>query len=180
MIDQQTPDDDKQGGVTAVARAIKILRVIGDSAGDLSLTDVSVQTGLPRSTVHRIVQTLREENFVTSSGRNGLSPGPDLVRIAAASPIQLVAVVRPFLMQISRAIGEGVSLATLEGDRVRFLDQAITDHGLRAFSLVGSTFPAHSTANGKALLAALPAQVVKELLPPRLEPQTERTVTSRA
>ena len=87
--------------------------------------------------------------------------------------------VRPYLEQLSRTLNEGASLAVLDGHNVRFLDQVITGHGLRAVSLVGSEYPAHCTANGKALLAELPMPQLEAILPRRLQRLTERTIVSR-
>jgi DNA-binding IclR family transcriptional regulator len=170
------------GGVNSVARAIEILKALSTAAdGELTLAEIAARTDLPTSTVHRIVQTLREEQFVVSAGgAGGLRLGPELARLAAISRSRLVPMVRPFLEQLSHTLDEGASLAVLDGEEVRFLDQAIASHGLRAVSLVGSTFPAHCTANGKALLAALPEQVLEATLPRRLQKLTPNTITSRA
>ena len=168
-------------GVTAVARAIDILKALGEAPGDLTLAQIAERSGMPRSTVHRIVQTLREANLVAAAGTaGGLRLGPELARLAAISRTRLIPMVRPFLEQLSASLEEGASLAVLDGENVRFLDQAISGHGLRAVSLIGSTFPAHCTANGKALLAAVPASVVEATVPRRLRRLTENTITSRA
>ena len=50
---------------------------------------------------------------------------------------------------------------------------------MRAVSAVGARFPLHCTANGKALLAALPADRVLGLLPARLPRSTPHTIVSR-
>jgi DNA-binding IclR family transcriptional regulator len=47
-------------------------------------------------------------------------------------------------------------------------------------SRVGRTLPAHATALGKALLAELTDTEIRGLLPARLAPLTEHTVTDRA
>jgi DNA-binding IclR family transcriptional regulator len=176
------PGQARSGGVNSVARAIEILRALSTAAdGDLTLAEIAARTDLPTSTVHRIVQTLREEQFVSSvGGAGGLRLGPELARLAAISRSRLVPMVRPFLEQLSHALDQGASLAVLDGEGVRFLDQAIASHGLRAVSLVGSVFPTHCTANGKALLAALPEQVLEATLPRRLQKLTPNTITSRA
>ena len=48
---------------------------------------------------------------------------------------------------------------------MRFVDQVPAPRRLRATSAVGELFPLHCTANGKALLAALPAAEAAALLP---------------
>jgi DNA-binding IclR family transcriptional regulator len=45
-------------------------------------------------------------------------------------------------------------------------------------SAVGVSFPLHSTANGKALLAELDVSEIRKLLPSRLPRLTPRTITS--
>jgi DNA-binding IclR family transcriptional regulator len=176
-LDDQRP---RASGVNAVARAIDILRALGQSSQEMTLLQIAEESGLPRSTVHRIVQTLRDANLVVASSRgSGLRLGPELARIASVSRDQLVPMVRPFLEQLSQLVNEGASLAVLDGEHVRFLDQAIAGQGLRAVSLVGATFPAHCTANGKALLAALPEEIMQATLPARLRRLTDHTIVRR-
>ena len=164
--------------VQSVIRTVDILRAIGNAGEDLTLSDLAERTGLPRSTVHRIVQTLQSAHFVEKgAGAGGLRLGPELGRLAANSRQPLTPTMRPFLERLAMEISEGTSLTVLEGLDVRFLDQAIVGEGLRAVTLVGTTFPAHCTANGKVLLAALPRAVLRAKLPQRLESRTYHTIT---
>ena len=50
---------------------------------------------------------------------------------------------------------------------------------MQATSQPGATFPLHCTANGKAILATLPIEEVKKLLPEQLTPFNEKTITKR-
>ncbi len=164
--------------VQSVIRTVEILRALGNADEDLTLADLAERTGLPRSTVHRIVQTLQSVHFVAKGpGVGGLRLGPEFGRLAANSRQALTPTLRPFLERLAREISEGTSLTVLEGLSVRFLDQAIVGQGLRAVTLVGTTFPAHCTANGKILLAALPRAVLRAKLPDRLESRTYHTIT---
>ncbi len=72
-----------------------------------------------------------------------------------------------------------VDLAVLDGSVARFVEQIAAPHRLRAVSAVGAAFPLHCTANGKALLAALPAEHALSLLPARLERFTANTIVTR-
>ncbi len=162
----------------SVIRTVEILRAIGNADEDLTLSDVAERTSLPRSTVHRIVQTLQSVHFVAKGASvGGLRLGPEFDRLAANSRHVLTPTMRPFLENLARETSEGASLTVLEGLNVRFLDQAIVGQGLRAITLVGTTFPAHCTANGKILLAALPRAVLRRMLPKKLESRTYRTIT---
>jgi DNA-binding IclR family transcriptional regulator len=86
----------------------------------------------------------------------------------------------PEIAALSAELQETVDLSVLEGNVVRFIDQVASPRLLRAVSSVGAVFPLHCSANGKAVLAALPEDDALALLPAKLEPNTERTVTSRA
>jgi len=164
--------------VQSVIRTVEILRAIGNAGEDLTLADLAERTSLPRSTVHRIVQTLQSVHFVAKGASvGGLRLGPEFDRLAANSRHALTPTIRPFLENLARETSEGTSLTVLEGLNVRFLDQAIIGQGLRAVTLVGTTFPAHCTANGKILLAALPRAVLRRMLKGRLESRTDHTIT---
>ena len=81
-------------------------------------------------------------------------------------------------MALSDKVRETVDLAVLSGDRVLFIDQVARPHRLQTVSAVGVSFPLHSTANGKALLATLDDAEVRRLLPRSLRRLTCHTVTS--
>jgi hypothetical protein len=86
----------------------------------------------------------------------------------------------PFLEALAQEVNETIDLATLYGTRVRFIDQVVPGRRLRATSIFGEQFPAHSTANGKALLAELPVPTVEATFPAQLERFTANTITIAA
>ena len=78
-------------------------------------------------------------------------------------------------------MNETVDLAVLEQDSVLFVDRVVAaSRTLLVQSSVGALLPAHTTAPGKALLAALPDEEVERVLPSKLERLTPKTITSRA
>ncbi len=167
----------RREGVQAIARAGAVLRALADTPGGLGLSELSARVGLPKSTVHRLVGALAEEDLLsTSAGTVELGAGLDRLRPAARPPQELL---RPVLEWLSASVRETVDLAVLDGDGVRFVDQIPGRGRLTAVSAVGVRFPLHCTANGKALLAALGPARAREVLPVRLERLTPRTITSR-
>jgi DNA-binding IclR family transcriptional regulator len=81
------------------------------------------------------------------------------------------------MQKLSRALGETVDLSVLKGSGAVFIDQLPGAHRLRAVSAVGEVFPLHCTANGKALLAQLPAERQQRLLRGNLARYTPNTIT---
>src|SRR5437588_5903156 len=113
------------GGTGAVSRAAEIIRVLGRAPGEMSLAQVADRAGLPRSTAHRIVQTLEELGFVARGARGrGLRQGPEVARLTAESRADLVRVARPYLTRLARTADASVALSVLDGWHTRFLARA--------------------------------------------------------
>lgn len=66
------------GPVEVVARAARILRLLGESTAELTTAQIAERSGLPRSTVRRIVHTLHELRLVVREPRGRLRLGPEL------------------------------------------------------------------------------------------------------
>ncbi|HET8845853.1 MAG TPA: IclR family transcriptional regulator [Ktedonobacteraceae bacterium] len=168
------------GGVQVIERAAKILRTLRGKPEGMSLSQIAREVGLARSTVHRIVLALEAEHFVTTVAPNGrIRLGLGLSTLAASVNSSLLEELHPYMKQLSEEANETVDLAILDHDHVFFIDQITVRHRLQAVSAVGTTFPLHCTANGKALLAELPNEAIERLLPERLQPFTPHTITSR-
>jgi DNA-binding IclR family transcriptional regulator len=172
-------DPERRQGVQAIARAAAVLRALGAVPEGLSLSEVAAVAGLPKSTAHRIVAALAAEELATSGSDGRIHLGAAVARLGAASREALGERLRPLLLRLRRELDETVDLAVLDGAAVRFVDQVPAPRRLRATSAVGELFPLHCTANGKALLAALPDEQALAMLPHRLPRLTARTVTSR-
>jgi DNA-binding IclR family transcriptional regulator len=155
------------------------MRALEEAPEGLGLGEVAAAVELPKSTVHRLAGALAEEGLVDQGEDGRIRLGGGLARLAAASREALSERLRPVLLGLRRELDETVDLAVLDGAGARFVDQLPAPHRLRATSSVGEVFPLHCTANGKALLAALPEERAAALLPKRLPRLTPRTIVSR-
>ena len=171
----------KRNGIQVIARAADILRALEGEPDRLSLGELAVRVGLPRSTVQRIVSALSSEQLLISAGhRSGVMLGPALVRLAAAANIETDRIARPVMQDLSRALGETVDLSVLQGRTAIFVDQVLGASRLIALSAVGEAFPLHCTANGKALLACVDVGRRALLLSGKLSRHTLATSTDAA
>jgi DNA-binding IclR family transcriptional regulator len=167
--------------IQVITRAISVLRALEGQPGGLSLGQIGERVGLARSTVQRIVEALRAEQFViAASPTSGVRLGPALIRLAASASVEFDQITRPIMSALSRSIGETVDLSVLKGNSAIFTDQIQGSHRLRAVSAVGETFPLHCTANGKAILSVLPPAQVARLLSGTLARLTRNTITRPA
>jgi DNA-binding IclR family transcriptional regulator len=169
----------RRHGVQAIARAAAVLRALEPAPHGLGLGEIAAEVELPKSTVHRIVAALAEEDLVVQEAGGRARLGGGIARLAAAGREALSDRLRPVLLELRRDLDETVDLAVLDGAGVRFVDQLPAPRRLRATSAVGEVFPLHCTANGKALLAAVPQEQALALLPGRLRRFTPNTIVSR-
>lgn len=166
--DAEGPD----GGMQVITRAAAILGALAEPEGDRSLAQLAAQTGLPKTTVHRICTALEQVGYVHTDPRSGRRElGPSLLRLAVLGRRDLIAVVQPVIERLSVELNETVDLGVLDGGEVLFVAQhAAPERALMAIARVGAHFPAYTLASGKALLAKLPREEVLRRLPRRLEP----------
>jgi DNA-binding IclR family transcriptional regulator len=155
-----------------ITRAAAILGALAEPDGGRSLAQLATQTGLPKTTVHRICTALEQVGYVHTDPRSGRRElGPSLLRLAVLGRRDLIAVLEPAIQRLSVELNETVDLGVLDGDEVLFVAQhAAPQRALMAIARVGAHFPAYTLASGKALLAQLPRDDMLRRLPRRLEP----------
>lgn len=159
-------------------RAATIMNIVAEGRGQLSLTDLSNRSGLPRSTVHRIVQELEREYFVIRAPRGGgYALGPGVLKFGMNSHLTLVAGMRPTLISLAQAVNENVELALFSGREVIVVDQVVSTSRLQAVTKIGKSFSMHGSCIGKVLLAQLPESKVRDVLPVTLQAHTQHTIT---
>lgn len=164
---------------SSIGRVAAILGCFSPQEPTLTLTELSLRTGLPKSTMSRLVSELVEHAFLEREGRE-VSLGLKAFELGeiAARPNSLRRVVYPAQERLRRSTGQTVHLAVLEGRHVVYL------HILRARntpplpSRVGGRVPAHATAVGKAMLAFTEPDVVDRLIEGGLPKVGPRTITN--
>ena len=115
--------------------------------------------------------------FDAETGRYGIGLG---ALLAGSSFLERDPVSRfagPLLRRLEQELDETVHLARLDGGNVVYLVSREAAHHARRTSRVGRRLPAHVCALGKALLAARPDEVVREILPEELVARTPATIT---
>ena len=147
------------------------------------VTDIAQETGLPKSTVHRILQALLTWGFARTDGNGGYIPGPRILTLASRvmtrfDPVQQTADV---LRDLRDRTGLTVHFAVRDGDEAVYVAKLEGARPYQMRSRVGMSIPLHSTAIGKAVLAQLPAREVDDIVGRvGLRRMTERSITDPA
>jgi DNA-binding IclR family transcriptional regulator len=171
-----SPGQSAGQSIQVIARAASVLRALEGEQAGLSLAQIAQRVGLARSTVQRIVDALRGEQFlISATPSSGVRLGPALIRLGASASVDFDQITHPIMARLSQKLGETVDLSVLKGFSAVFTDQIPGAHRLRAVSGVGDTFPLHCTGNGKALLSVMPEHTLRRFLLnplPRMTPST--------
>ncbi|MEM7752102.1 MAG: IclR family transcriptional regulator [Pseudomonadota bacterium] len=163
-------DQPSTSSIQVISRAARILRVLAQTSGGMSLGQIASRVDLPRSTVQRIVSALSSEGYILSDGGNGgIRLGPEIHSLAQAAAGDLKDRMRPVMRDIAAKSGETVDLAVLKRGRMHFIDQIVGTQRLRTVSSIGEAFPLTTTANGKAALACLDQTEAARLVLSELE-----------
>ncbi|MBU3061495.1 IclR family transcriptional regulator [Nocardia sp. NEAU-G5] len=169
-------------GVKSARRAIALLEVFAADRSWLSLSDMHDATGFPRSSLHGLLRTLRDAGWIEadeSGARFRLGVRALICGTAYLDRDPVMPFVTETLERLREETGFTVHYARLAGAEVVYLETRESRTSGHLISRVGRTLPAHATALGKALLAELSDAELAALLPARLAPLTEHTLTDR-
>ena len=168
--------------IQSVDRALDILEALARH-GKMSLSELSLKTGLNVSTCHHLVGTIGRRGYITQDAESRrYSLGSKIFQLseARASQINLIELATPFLTRLNRKTGEAVHLVVIEGTELITVAKLPSPHAVRVDSATGRSDAPHATAAGKAILAWLPSIRIDEIVDARgMERFTAETITSR-
>lgn len=172
--------------VPMVGHAIRILECFKDADAELSLQEICQNTQVHKSSAFRILYTLCQLGYITRKERAGKQAryliGGRLTEIAERirSNRNIIAIARPFLSEILDRFQETVNLAAFRSGDFVYLDILESPQSFRMTGQVGSRFPFHAAAVGKAIAAFLPGPVLQQLFEQNeLTALTSNTLTTR-
>jgi len=144
--------------VTSLDKALAILDALG-SKSRAGIKELAERTGLPPSTIHRLLSVLARGGYVRqdqASKQYHLSLKLLELGAKVRSDLDLVAVARPHMRRLMEQSGETVNLVVFDAGDVVYVEQeANTRAMLRMFTRVGARVPLYCSGVGKAFLARL-------------------------
>jgi len=168
--------------IQSLARADAILETIF-TKGSATLTDISIATGLGKTTAYYMVETLSDLGFVERLPEGGYTLGLRNVELGLAVQRRrdIPGICRPALIRLCSTSKETVNLALPFVFDCMIVESLEGSYGVRATSYAGSRAHYHSSACGKAILAFMPAEVRETLYSVRpFISMTPNTITDKA
>lgn len=153
--------------IKSLVKALSIVEHLGASPSGNTLTEISKRLHIGKSTVHRLLSTLMDHDFVwldPLSSRYIL--GARILQLSDQLSHQsiLIRYGDPVLAHLARATDETCNLGVLDGGDVLYLIMKESKNPLRMAGQVGKRLPAHCTALGKALLSEVPKEDLNQFL----------------
>jgi DNA-binding IclR family transcriptional regulator len=156
--------------VPAATRTLRVLRFLASQPDPVPLERITRACDLPRSSAYHLLNAMIDEGFVVhlpDERRYGLGVAAFEVGsgYARQAPLQRIAR-RPLAALVDR-VRQSAHLAVLHGRDVLYVLEERAPGRPPLVTDVGVRLPAHLTASGRAILAALPPSQVRALFPDR-------------
>src|SRR5580698_7132614 len=153
--------------ITALQRGLALLRLFDNSPQGLTAKRVAESSRLPVSTVHRFLRNLETAGFLNCGGDGVYHLGIACFAVgqAALAQLDIRRVSLPYLQELNRQTRETVHLTVRHGSTVVYVEKLDSTEQLRIYSRIGAAVPLYCTAVGKVMLAYMPEDQQKQLLP---------------
>lgn len=153
--------------IQSVSHALDVIEELCKANGEVGVTELSKRLKLHKNNVFRLLATLElrgyvEQNKETEDYRLGvkaLQMGQSYL-----SQSTLVGRGTPILKELAEAIGETVSLVTLQGGNVQFPISIESKRPVKVAPRIAVSFPAKLNAAGRLLTAQLSDAMLAEIL----------------
>lgn len=174
MTDSRPVHQDPPNSV--LGRAMMILTAFTARDSSVGLAELVNRTGLPKSTVHRMLGELVDVRLLERVGRGyRLSSTLFELGLRASAERSLIEVATPFMQELCECTAETVHLGVPEGLDVVYVFKVARHQQATSPSTIGGRMPLSCTAIGKAILAFSAPELTSEVIAaglPRLTPHS--------
>jgi IclR family transcriptional regulator, KDG regulon repressor len=171
----------RRGRLSSVATAIRLLKAFSEDEVEIGISALARRLGLAKSTVHRLAVTLVSEGMLEQDRENGkYQLGIALFRLGALvrRRMNVSSEARPYLFDLREKINESVHLAILDETEIMYVYNLEGTHAIRMRSDIGVRKPAYCTAEGQAILAFQPDDIIERVIAAGLTARTPKTITN--
>lgn len=153
--DAEPPATARDGGVTAVTRALQVLAAFGVGESHLSLAELSRRCALHKTTVLRLARTLAQSGYLVQreDGDWRLGPAAGWLGARYQAGFDVQNVLEPALRALTQATGESAAFYVREGEVRTCLVRVEGPQALRHHARMGEGLPLDKGSPGRVILA---------------------------
>ena len=151
---------------------------IASEKEELTLSEISEKTNIPKSTISPILSTMvnlkflsRKDNMKYKIGINTFIAGESYLESTS-----LLEMIKTNMGEIVKECNEICQLGIIQDNKVFYIAKKEPTQSIQLMSYVGKFLPIYSTALGKVLISKKSNEEIKELIGPTLDPLTEYTI----
>ena len=170
-----------RGGADSLSKGLDLFRLMADDGGHTRISELTSNSGYPRTTLHRLLGELSRHRMILRVGHGRYAPGVMLAEIEPVTYLSevLTDIARPLLQKIADTIKCTAHLGVLENAMVTYLVKVGDDSESLDFTQEGGQLEAYCSGIGKVLLAARSDKYIEDYLASGpFIPFTDRTITS--
>lgn len=171
-----------EDNVRSIERVFDILEQLSAASSPMGISDIAKATGLSKSTVHRILNTMCNRSYANKSEDGTYSLGYKIMEIASThiNILELVTEAKPFLSKMTRELDLTTHLGILDGSEVVYIEQMDGHFNAQLYTQIGHHSPAFCSSMGKCLLSGLSGEELEEVLDScDFRRYTKNTITDR-
>lgn len=170
--------------IEGLERATRVLDLFSKDVPEWSVSDVSRELMMPKTTIWEWVRAMTELGLLRRTGRSSYRLGWRAFQLGqrARMTSEIAGRAREAMASLVERYGVTAQLAVRHGRDIVYLEKAAPRVGMRINATrVGERLPAHCTAEGKVLLAYRPKKEIRKLFNGIvMEQLTEHSITTPA
>src|SRR5271155_847363 len=152
--------------MTSLARGLIVIQAFTQQSPQMTISQLSIKTGLSRAAVRRCLYTLTKLGFAGAEDGSRYSLRPRMLTLSHTYTTSntLSTSAQPILERMSAALRESFSVATLDGEDIVYIARTQVNRVMAVDLHIGSRLPAYCTSMGRVLLAYLPTEQLEQYL----------------
>jgi DNA-binding IclR family transcriptional regulator len=170
--------------VPGLERGLRLLQLFNRRQRTLGAPEIAKALGVPRSTVFRLIQTLELLEFLERAADGNYQLGPGVLRVGFEylASLEITDIAGPIMQKLRDRTGFAVQLSVRDGREAVVVLKVSAVSAFASSVQVGTRFPVHATAYGRALMAGMSTAELRKLFPegklPAASANTPRSVAA--
>ena len=180
---KSAPDRQPANRLSSVTTAVRLLKTFSEGEAEIGVTSLAKRLGVAKSTVYRLASTLVAEGMLEQNRENEkYRLGIALFGLGALvrQRMNLSTEGRPYIFDLREATNETVHLAVLDRSQTMYVYDLESTQAIRMRANLGARKPALCTAEGRAILAFQPREVIETVIREGFRPRTPKSITEPA
>ncbi|MCI6152241.1 IclR family transcriptional regulator [Fusobacterium perfoetens] len=149
-------------------KTLEILEIIASSKKGMTISEISKELEIPRSSVDDIVKALLKKEYIyqESEENKRYILGNKILELSLSvkNKREIIDVVNPFLKKLNEEYNETIFLALKDGDYVLYVGKIESTKNIKITAVLGSKKSLYYTGLGKAILSTFTEKEIEEYI----------------